>query len=71
MNPENTKRSFGPLIAIVIIIILIVLGAFYFWGGKMPVSKISPETEQAAVAPVSPSDDVDSLQADLQATNPG
>lgn len=50
MNPENQvaagKKSFGPLVGIVVIIIALALGAFYVWGGKL--SKSSKEIAETA-----------------------
>jgi hypothetical protein len=57
MTPEAPKKSFGPLIGIVIIIIVLAIGAFYFWGAKV--------TEDNNLPPVSSSDEVSSLETDL------
>ncbi len=50
MNPENQvaagKKSFGPLIGIVVIIMALALGASYVWGGKL--SKSSEEVTMTA-----------------------
>jgi len=39
MNPDQTqqpqeKKSFGATIGIIVIVIVLVLGALYFWGGQ-------------------------------------
>ncbi|MFA6158681.1 MAG: hypothetical protein WC763_03635 [Candidatus Paceibacterota bacterium] len=38
MNPETqapqVKKSFGPLVGIIVIIVVLALGAIYVWGGK-------------------------------------
>lgn len=57
--PESPKKSFGPLIGIVIIIIVLAVGAFYFWGEKLVVDNDLP--------PVSQSDEVNSIESDLSA----
>jgi hypothetical protein len=50
MNPENQivteKKPFGPLVGIAVIIIVLALGAFYVWGGKL--SKSSREVTETA-----------------------
>jgi hypothetical protein len=69
MDTGTSRKGFGSLIAVAVIIVLIIIGGLYFWGGKMapkPVSGVIDQT--AAVAPVSVSDDVSSLEADLSAT---
>ena len=65
---DNNKSS-GPLIGIIIIVVLIILGALYFFGTKLAASKGSPEKNSAIVAPVSPSDDISSIENDLKATS--
>lgn len=44
MEPQNNqnplpqpseKKSFGPLIGIILIVLVFVIGAFYFWGEKI------------------------------------
>lgn len=57
------KRSYGPIIGIVIIFVLFVLGALYFWGKSLS------ERDRVAVPPVSPSDDISSIESDLRATS--
>lgn len=53
MMPGEPKKSFGGLIGIIVIIIILVAGAIYFFSGK------------EAGAPVSPSDEVGALEQDL------
>ncbi len=66
---DTTRKSFGPIIAIAVIVVLIVVAALYFWGAK--VATVPAQTSQAGVASVSPADDVSSLQSDLSATDSG
>ncbi len=63
------KKSFGPLIGIIIIIIVLLLGAFYIWGGKLSVSDKSTDgaTKSQEVAPVSDSDEISAIENDLTA----
>jgi hypothetical protein len=57
MDPlQAEKKSFGPLIGIVVIIIVLVVGAFYIWGGKLSSSE---------PAPLTTTDEVSDIQADL------
>ena len=67
MDPvqPQSKKAIGPIIGIVVIVVLLVIGAFYVWGNKM--SNPSFTTETSEVAPVSTSDDVSAIDADLQA----
>lgn len=70
MEPTTPKKSIGPIIGIVVIVVVLVIGAFYVWGGKSDVG-MKPTTnpnDMAAptVAPVSKSDEVGAIDADLQ-----
>lgn len=63
---ETPKKSAGPVIGIIIIVIVLVVGAFYFWGAKLNNQSVpAPETEQL---PLSSSDEVENISADLNAT---
>lgn len=53
--------SMGPLIGSIIVIIILVIGAIYFWGEKLN-QKPLPEVAPAAL---STSDEVTDLEADL------
>ncbi len=46
------KPSIGPVIAIIVIVVLLILGAFYVWSTK-EASKVAPpvETPTSSVAP--------------------
>jgi len=71
MEPTTSKKSIGPVIGIIVIVVVLVIGAFYVWGGKSDLGT-KPTTnpnDMAAptVAPVSQSDEVSALDADLQA----
>ena len=56
MDPVQAKRSIGPIIGIVVIIAVLVVGAFYFWGNKLNSSQ---------PAPLTTSDEVSDIQTDL------
>jgi len=72
---SDDKKSYGPIFGIVIIVILIVLAGFYFWGNQLQ-ERVSEEvvseevTEDAGTAeePLSPSDEIADIEADLDAT---
>jgi hypothetical protein len=49
------KKSFGPIIGIIVIIIVIIVGGLYFWGSK--------------VNTLTPTDEVSDIQKDLGAGN--
>ncbi|MDP1625404.1 MAG: hypothetical protein Q8L64_06655 [bacterium] len=69
MEPNQTQtpetqvapshRSFGPIIGIGVIIIALIVGALYFWGGAIT------KNDEAGLAPLSSSDDLDSIESDL------
>lgn len=70
----ESKKSFGPLIGVIIIIVILLLGAFYIWGGRLSQDETSTEavevaqTEQSEEpAPLSNSDEVEAIESDLTA----
>ena len=77
------KSSIGSIVGTIIIIALIILGGLYFWGKHVKESKtaeiltsetsegsdVEEDNEAAAIRSTSSSDDLDSIDADLQATN--
>jgi hypothetical protein len=62
----ETKKSFGPLVGVIIIIVVLLLGAFYIWGGKLSMNDDNG-VAQEEVAPVSGSDEVSAIESDLTA----
>jgi len=80
MEPEN-KSSVGSIIGTIVIIAIIVLGGLYFWGKRIEENKskenlitdFTPgevENFQAGTsAEVGSSDDLNSIEADLNATD--
>lgn len=78
---EPQKSGVGSIIATIIIIALIILGGLYFWGKRVEENKTKenlvtdstqPTTEDSetmAIKNTSQSDDLDSIDADLQATS--
>ncbi len=80
----NEKSSIGSIIGTIIIIAVIILGGLYFWGKRIEESKakekllqesaqqtpqVSEQTESAKIKAVSGSDDLNSIEADLNSTN--
>lgn len=76
LNGIPDKKSKGPLIAVIVILFLIIIGGLYFLGQRMNKSYTAPTDTSLTTDPVtdsmntqSDSDDVSSIQADLNATN--
>jgi len=44
----SEKKSFGPLVGIIVIIIALALGALYVWGGKLSSTDEAPATDTTA-----------------------
>jgi hypothetical protein len=79
----HEEKSIGSAIGIIIIIVIILLGGLYFWGQRT--ASLAPvpapqETKQTAAQPTAPadvnqlntqssSDSLNSIQADVNATN--
>lgn len=78
---EPQKSSIGSIIGTIIIIAVIILGGLYFWGKRIEESKTTeslvnetsePSVDQMeanSIKSVTPSDNIDSIEADLNATN--
>jgi hypothetical protein len=78
---EQQKSSIGSIIGTVIIIAIIILGGLYFWGKRIEESKLKQNlvsgttteptsmNEAAVIKSVSSSDDLNSIQTDLNNTN--
>ena len=68
---SESKKSFGPLIGTIIIIVVLLLGAFYIWGGKLSTQNTTEDTGTinmtGELAPVSTSDEVNAIESDLTA----
>lgn len=61
------QKSIGPVIGTVIIVIVLIIGALYFWGAKLN-RDASPQELEETMQPLSTSDSVDAIGADLSAT---
>jgi len=74
MNPTEQNPSLGsekssrvgPVIGIVIVVIVLVLGALYFWGQKL--SNGTGDAMTDALNEQGSSDELDAIEADLGAT---
>jgi FtsZ-interacting cell division protein ZipA len=74
---EQQKSSIGGIIGTIIIIALIILGGLYFWGKRIEESKLkqdmatdgTPSQATAYQANVGSADDLNTIQADLNASN--
>lgn len=70
MAPAPKKTSPGGIIAIIVILVLIVIGAFYAWGERISKdTNLSPEEEQILenLDEQSNSTDPAAIEADLEA----
>lgn len=75
--PPEPKRHYGPVIGIIIIVALLLLGGLYLWG--MQILNQEEEAPQAQLNQSDPmleqyeaqssSDELDAIEADLQATS--
>lgn len=70
---EPEKKSAGPVFGIIIIVVLLILGGFYFWGtlnDSMSPAEIEAEIDTAleSLETQSTSDEVSDIEADLDAT---
>jgi len=72
---EEKKAGVGSIVATILIIAVIVLGALYFWGKRMEESKATQEllnennNDIETVLNVSSEDDLNSIEAELNSTN--
>ena len=82
---EENKSSIGSIVGTIIIIAVIIIGGLYFWGKRIeeskakedlianqqvpPINTLPIETGTTSIKTVSPTDDLDSIEADLNNTN--
>lgn len=78
MGVPTSSRSNGPLIAVIVILALIIVGGLYFLKERTMKSNYLPPTEEqteqedgttASLKQQSDSDDLNSIEADLKATD--
>lgn len=81
-NMQKPITHNGPTLAILIIILIVILGGMYLWGGMLgeqpaevtPLLNNEPETPRAKtdveiLGTLSPSDELGAIEADIQNTN--
>jgi hypothetical protein len=71
---EPRKKSYGALIAVIVILLVIVVGGLYFLGQRMSQTPYTLPTDNSDSITASQksqgtSDDLQSIQADLNATD--
>ncbi len=66
----NRKPSYGGIVAILIILLGVVIGAFYFWGECIAEEPAHVEEQLNALESQSTSTDPSAIQADLEAQSP-
>jgi|SRR3989344_5416725 len=72
---QDGDKSAGPVIGTIIIILLIILGGLYFWGqrvndrGAQTEDFVTPGADIESLETQGTSDDVTSIEADLNTTN--
>lgn len=72
INPlQPEKKSVGPTIGLVIVVILIILGGIYFWNQQQnkDSDSMAVENEAMMIKEQGTSNEVSSIEADLNATN--
>lgn len=68
-TPGKTPTSWGAVIGVLLVLALIIVGAFYFWGKR--VSETAANTEALeALQTQSDSTETEAIQADLEAQTP-
>ncbi|TSC67402.1 MAG: hypothetical protein G01um101472_423 [Parcubacteria group bacterium Gr01-1014_72] len=71
-SPSGEKSSAGPVIGSIIVIVILIVGAIYFWGAKLSREEAVPagEADQttAALRAQGSSDEVGAIESDLDAT---
>jgi uncharacterized protein HemX len=82
---HTTQHShIGPILAVLVIMLVLILGGLYLWGGMLskearmteetPIINNEPETPRAVADQeifqiVSPSDELEAIEADISSTN--
>jgi cytoskeletal protein RodZ len=76
IGTQNDKKSFGPLIAVIIILALIIIGGLYFLKTRstqqntyVPVQNQTEDNITASLKQQGSSDDLNSIESDLKATD--
>jgi len=73
MQGQTNKKSIGPLVAVIIILALIIIGGLYFLKERSSQQVYVPATTSDSITDSlnqqSSSDDLNSIEADLNATD--
>ena len=77
VSPAPEKSSAGPIVGTIIVIVLLALGALYFWGARLnretpdelPFIPGDDSAAESWVPPSSNSDEAAAIEAELEATN--
>nr|QBM02320.1 hypothetical protein [uncultured archaeon] len=69
--PPQGESKLGPIIGIIIVVIVLIIGALYFWGEKLNKANDLPQGDTMVnnLKSQQNSDEVSSIEADLKATN--
>lgn len=72
-NMQPVEGSNGPVIGIIVVIVVLIVGAFYFFTRINEIQDVPQELpltdEEMAMTQTSDSDDVDAIEGDLEAEN--
>lgn len=73
MNPTTETKKAGPIIAILIIVLVLIIAALYLFASRVSEEPIPGDSNSAAsVTPLTnTSDDVDAIQKDLDSATNG
>lgn len=72
-NMQPAEGSNGPVIGIIVVIVVLIVGAFYFFTRINEIQDVPQELplteEEISSAPVSSSDETTDIETDLEAEN--
>lgn len=70
------KKSVGPVIGALIVLLVLILGGLYLWGSKLerdamnnPPFILGDQNTDAGLPPTSESDEVSAIEADINSTD--
>jgi hypothetical protein len=72
-NMQPVEGSNGPVVGIIVVIVVLIVGAFYFFTRINEIQDVPQElpltNEEMEMTQTSNSDDVDAIEGDLEAEN--